>query len=149
MKIGLVGSAGGHLAHLLLLRSWWEQHDRFWVTPDKPDAAARLAGERHYRCGGRTWRSGLAAVQNLAHAVRTLRAERPDVLVSAGAATAVPYFLAARALGIPTIFIEVYDRIDGPSLTGALLSPLATEIVVQWPEQLAWYPHGRLLGPIR
>lgn len=149
MKVGLVGSAGGHLAHLLLLRVWWERHDRFWVTPSKPDAFERLAGERHHPCGGPTWRSGSAAARNLGHAWATLREERPDVLVSAGAAVAVPYFVVARTLRIPTIFIEVYDRLDRPSLTGALLAPLATEVIVQWPEQLAWYPHARLLGPIR
>jgi UDP-N-acetylglucosamine:LPS N-acetylglucosamine transferase len=81
-------------------------------------------------------------------AARVLAAERPDVLVSCGAAVAVPFFLVARVRGIPTVFIEVYDRVDRPSLTGALLAPLATEVVAQWPEQLDAWPHATLLGPI-
>jgi beta-1,4-N-acetylglucosaminyltransferase len=148
VKVGLVGSAGGHLAHLLMLRPFWSGHDRFWVTPDKPDATARLAGERRYVCFGPTWRSPSAAARNLALAARVLAAERPDVLVSCGAAVAVPFFLVARVRGIPTVFIEVYDRVDRPSLTGALLAPLATEVVAQWPEQLDAWPHATLLGPI-
>jgi beta-1,4-N-acetylglucosaminyltransferase len=149
VKVGLVGSAGGHLAHLLLLRPFWERHDRFWVTPDKPDARARLVGERHVAQGGPTWRSASAAARNLALAARVLADERPDVLVSTGAALAVPFFVVARARGIPTVFIEVYDRIDRPSLSGALLAPLATAVVAQWPEQLDAWPHAVLLGPIR
>ena len=43
---GSSGSSGGHLAHLLLLKPWWENHDRFWVTFDMPDAHDLLQSER-------------------------------------------------------------------------------------------------------
>lgn len=42
MKICLVGSSGGHLAHLNLLKPIWEKEDRFWVTFDKEDARSIL-----------------------------------------------------------------------------------------------------------
>ena len=45
-KILFVCSSGGHLSHLLRLRSWWEQRERIWVTFDKPDAVGTLADER-------------------------------------------------------------------------------------------------------
>lgn len=149
MKIALVGSAGGHLAHLLMLRAFWGHHDRFWVTPDKPDARARLSSERHYLAYGPTWRSPRAAVRNLSLAVRVLGQERPDVVVSTGAALAVPFFIEARRRGIARVFIEVYDRLERPSLSGALVAPLASAVVAQWPEQLEAYPDAVLLGPIQ
>ena len=34
----LVCSSGGHLAQLVKLRPWWEQHDRTWVCFDTTDA---------------------------------------------------------------------------------------------------------------
>ena len=46
LNIALVGSSGGHLAHLLVLRPWWEKHDRFWVTFDMPDSHDLLESER-------------------------------------------------------------------------------------------------------
>lgn len=32
MKICLVGSSGGHLTHLYMLKPFWKDKDRFWVT---------------------------------------------------------------------------------------------------------------------
>jgi UDP-N-acetylglucosamine:LPS N-acetylglucosamine transferase len=148
VKVGLVCSAGGHLAQLLLLRPFWGAHEHFWCVLDKPDARSRLKGESVYWAHGPTNRAPLAAARNLLLARRMLRRERPDVIVSNGAGVALPVFVEARLLGVPTVFIEVYDRIDVPSLTGALLAPLATEVVAQWPEQLLAYPHARLLGPM-
>lgn len=37
MKVCLVGSSGGHLTHLYMLKPFWENKDRFWVTFDKED----------------------------------------------------------------------------------------------------------------
>lgn len=148
MKLLLVSSAGGHLAQLLLLEPFWSRHERTWVTLDKPDARARLQGERVVYAHGPTNRAARVAVRNIGVARRVIRQERPDVVISNGAGVAVPFFLAAAARGIPTVFFEVYDRIDRPSLTGRLLAPIATAVVAQWPDQLEAYPDARLLGPM-
>ena len=46
MKIALVGSSGGHLTHLYLLKDFWKNEERFWVTFDKPDAQSILKNEK-------------------------------------------------------------------------------------------------------
>ena len=40
IKVCLVGSSGGHLTHLYMLKPFWKSKDRFWVTFDKEDAKA-------------------------------------------------------------------------------------------------------------
>ena len=35
MKVCLVGSSGGHLTHLYMLKPFWKDKDHFWVTFDK------------------------------------------------------------------------------------------------------------------
>ena len=42
MKVCLVGSSGGHLTHLYMLKPFWENKKRFWVTFDKEDAKSML-----------------------------------------------------------------------------------------------------------
>lgn len=148
MKIAFVSSAGGHLSHLLLLQPFYQRHERVWITPDRPDARHKLEGERHLFCDGRSARRPWVAISTLALAHRLLRRERPDVVVSTGAGLAVPFFVAARSLGIATVFIEVYDRFERPSLTGALVAPWVDEVIAQWPEQLEAYPEAVLLGPV-
>ena len=46
MKICLVGSSGGHLAHLNMLKPFWKDQERFWVTFDKEDARSILKDEK-------------------------------------------------------------------------------------------------------
>lgn len=42
IKVCLVGSSGGHLTHLYMLKPFWKDKDHFWVTFDKEDAPLML-----------------------------------------------------------------------------------------------------------
>jgi hypothetical protein len=143
----LVGSAGGHLAQLMRLRPWWQDHDRTWVTFDKPSAGA-VAGDRVVFAHHPTTRNIPNLVRNFVLAVRHVRRVRPDLVVSTGAAVAVPFFVVARLLRIPVVYVEVFDRIDSPTLSGRLCRPIATRFCVQWPEQQAHYPGSIVIGPL-
>jgi UDP-N-acetylglucosamine:LPS N-acetylglucosamine transferase len=148
VKVALVCSSGGHLAQLLRLRPWWSRHDRLWVTFDTPDALAHLADEHVVWAHHPTTRNLPNAFRNLLLAWRTLRRERPDVVVSDGAGVALPFFVVAKVLGIRTAYIEVYDRIDSRTLTGRLCRPFADLFCVQWEEQRARYPRATLIGTL-
>ena len=50
IKVCLVGSSGGHLTHLYMLKPFWKDKNRFWVTFDKEDARSLLEGEKVYPC---------------------------------------------------------------------------------------------------
>ena len=64
-------------------------------------------------------------LRNLRLAWRLIRQHRPSVVVSSGAGVAFPFFVIARLHRARTIYIEVYDRIDSPTLTGRLCHPLS------------------------
>jgi UDP-N-acetylglucosamine:LPS N-acetylglucosamine transferase len=144
----LVSTQGGHLAQLLALRDWWSPREHVWVCPDTPDVQDRLAGERVIRSYSPTTRNVTNLVRNVGLAVEVLRRERPSLVVSAGAGVAVPFFAVAWMLRIPTVFIEVYDRVDTPTMSGRLCGPFTTRRIVQWKSQLAFYPDARLVGPL-
>ena len=42
IKVCLVGSSGGHLTHLYMLKPFWKDKEHFWVTFDKEDAKSLL-----------------------------------------------------------------------------------------------------------
>jgi UDP-N-acetylglucosamine:LPS N-acetylglucosamine transferase len=130
------------------LEPWWRGLTRTWVTFDKPDARSLLAEEAVVWAHHPTTRNVPNLVRNLFLAVRQLPRLRPDLVVSTGAAVAVPFFVVARLLGIPTVYVEVFDRIDSPTLTGRLVRPLATRFCVQWPEQQHLYPGSTVIGPL-
>lgn len=146
MKIGLVGSSGGHLTHLLLLEEWWKEHDRFWVTFNKEDSRTALAAENTYWCHHPTNRNLKNLFKNTFLAWNILRKERPDILISTGAAAAVPFFYLGKLFGVKLVYIEVYDRITSPTLTGKAVYPITDAFIVQWEEQKKFYPKAQFLG---
>ena len=144
----MVGSSGGHLTHLSMLKPFWQDKERFWVTFDKEDARSLLEDERMYSCYYPTNRSLKALLINTWIAWRTLRKERPDLIISSGAAVAVPFFYLGKLLGAKLIYIEVFDRIDKPTMSGKMVYPIVDKFIVQWEEMKNVYPKALNLGSI-
>jgi len=147
-KLLFVCSSGGHLSQLLQLKPWWVNHRRQWVTFDLPDAQSKLQDETIIPAYHPTTRNVVNMTRNGRLALSVIRSWQPDVIISNGAGVAFPFFVAARAFGIPTVYLEVYDRIDSRTLTGRLCQPWTTKFLVQWPEQQRLYEGSQLVGPL-
>jgi UDP-N-acetylglucosamine:LPS N-acetylglucosamine transferase len=119
---------------------------RTWVTFSTLDARTLLDGERVRWAYHPTTRNAGNLARNALLAVRVLRRERPHLVVSTGAGVALPFFVVARLLGIPTAYIEVYDRIDTRTLTARLCRPFTSLFCVQWEEQRVLYPEAHVIG---
>ena len=148
MKICLVGSSGGHLTHLNMLRPFWHDKDRFWATFDKEDARSVLRGEKMYPMYFPSNRSIKALMINTHRAIKILRKEHPDLIISAGAAPAIPFFWIGKLMGIKTVYIEIIDRIDKPTITGKVCYPVADRFIVQCEDLKRIYPKAINLGSI-
>ena len=148
MKVCLVGSSGGHLTHLYMLKPFWENKERFWVTFEKDDARSLLKDEHMYSCYFPTNRNIKNLIKNTFLAWKVLRKEKPDLIISSGAAVAVPFFYIGKLMGAKVVYVEVFDRIDKPTLTGKLVYPITDLFVVEWEEMKAVYPKAVNLGSI-
>ena len=148
MKVCLVGSSGGHLAHLYMLKPFWNNKERFWVTFNKQDANSLLKNEKVYNCYFPTNRNFKNLIKNTILAFKVLKKEKPDLIISSGAAVAVPFFYIGKLMGAKLIDIEVFDRIDTPTLTGKLVYPIADKFIVQWEEAKKVYPKAINFGSI-
>lgn len=142
----LVCSSGGHLAQLMVLRSWWEPRDVQWVTFDTADAVSLLREQTVVYAHHPTTRNVRNVFRNFVQAVGLLRERRPSVIVSSGAGVAFPYFVAGWIFGTPCVYIEVVDRIETPTLTGRLCRPFASRFLVQWPSQQLMYRGSETVG---
>ena len=92
------------MSHLYMLRPFWSGQERFWVTFDKEDARSLLKGERVYPCYFPTNRNLKNLIRNSVLAWKVLRRERPDLIISSGAAVAVPFFYLGRKVRIHRSF---------------------------------------------
>lgn len=146
MKICLVGSSGGHLMQLYQLEKWWGKYERFWVTFEKEDSCSLLKNEKRYWCHHPTNRNVKNLLRNTILSWKILMKERPDIIISTGAAPAIPFFYLGKLFGSKLIYIEVYDRIELSTLTGKIVYPIADKFILQWEEQRKLYPKGEFLG---
>jgi UDP-N-acetylglucosamine:LPS N-acetylglucosamine transferase len=136
----LVCSSGGHLLQLVALRDAWQGFERAWVTLPTDDARSLLAGERVFHAHGPTTRNVPNLLRNLVLALRVVGSTRPRVVLTTGAAIAVPFAVAARLRGARFVYVESITRTERPSLTCRLVAPLADRVYAQWPDLV---PHVR------
>jgi UDP-N-acetylglucosamine--N-acetylmuramyl-(pentapeptide) pyrophosphoryl-undecaprenol N-acetylglucosamine transferase len=120
----LAASNGGHLKQLHRLRPRLRgvSEPFEWITFDTPQARSLLAEETvHYVpfIGGRDPGS---VARNFPYARRILRETGAEALVSTGSAIALPYFAVGRLRGRRCHWIESAARMEGPSLTGRMVS---------------------------
>jgi UDP-N-acetylglucosamine:LPS N-acetylglucosamine transferase len=135
MKICLACSHGGHLTETLQLLDAFEEHDFFFATYHSARDAFVQGLARAYF----TENIGVNVMRMLRAtfwAWKVLLQERPHVIVSLGAEIAIPFFYLGRLMGIKTIFVESWCRVEDLSRTGWLVYPIADAFWVQWPQLL-------------
>lgn len=107
-KICIPTSSGGHLTHMMLLKPFWENHDRFWVTFNKIDAQSQLKDEKKYWCHYPTNGNYWNLFRNFFLAWKILRKERPDIIISSGAAISIPFFWLGKKYLNANVFMLKY-----------------------------------------
>jgi UDP-N-acetylglucosamine--N-acetylmuramyl-(pentapeptide) pyrophosphoryl-undecaprenol N-acetylglucosamine transferase len=120
----LVASTGGHLKEMHHL------HRRLsnvggpfrWVTFDTPQSRSLLDGEVVDFVPFVGGRDPANVTRNLMSARRILGDREVETVVSTGSAVALPFFGLARVRRLRCHYIESAARIDGPSVTGRLIS---------------------------
>jgi beta-1,4-N-acetylglucosaminyltransferase len=147
-KIGIITSRGGHLFQMYRLKPWWKRHDHFWVTFRGEDSLSMLTGERAYYGYCPESRNVVNAIRNFFLAIKIIRKEKPTMLISSGAGIAPPFFYVGKLLGIKLIFIEPYDYIAYPSLSGRLVAPIVDRLLVQHTEQLRFFRRAKYKGAL-
>jgi beta-1,4-N-acetylglucosaminyltransferase len=146
-KILIVTSGGGHLLQISRLASLFTKHEQVWVTA--PGATFVISDNATVYYGYfPESRNGINFFRNLFLSCVVLFRERPDVVISSGAGVTVPFFIIGTLLRIKRIYIESYDFISYPSLTGKLVYTISDLFLVQHTEQLSWYPRAEYHGSL-
>lgn len=146
MKIAIITSKGGHLFQIIQLKSIFKNYQRIWVTEKSPDSDYFLKKEKVYYAYFPDSRNIVNFFKNLFIAFKILKKEKPKLLISCGAAVAVPFFILGKIFfRAKTIFIEPYDFIKYPSLTGKILYNFSDFFIVQHKIQKKWYKKAILM----
>ena len=133
-RVLLVSSSGGVLLDLLALKPWWSRHEVTWVCVPAPDTTPLLCGQRVHWEPEQSVRRPLGVVAASLRALAILRAERPQLIISAGTGVAVGVFLAGRLLRIPAVWLETLNIVTKPGIASRICGQLAAAVLLQRPE---------------
>jgi beta-1,4-N-acetylglucosaminyltransferase len=142
MNVLIVSSIGGHLTEVMRLAPVFTGHRVALVVNDHaPLPPFPFAAVYRVAHAERDWR----VLLNLSEAARIFEAERPQVLLSAGAGPAVPFAIVARLFtNCRVVYLESASAVTAPTLTGRLMYPLAHDFFFQWPSLKKYFPKGDL-----
>ena len=144
-KICIVSSCGGHLTEVRALKPAYERYDYFYVLNDRVLLPSDMEGKTYFIHHSER---DIIFFANLWEAWCILRKERPDLILSTGAGPVVPFSLIGQLFGVRSIFIETFNRVAEPSLSGRIMYYLADRFFYQWKMLEKFYPKGVWGGPI-
>jgi exopolysaccharide biosynthesis glucuronosyltransferase PssD len=127
-----VASSGGHWVQLRRLLPVFEGHDVAYLTTDAGHAA-EVAPARFYVVGDANRWNKLALARSALKILWVVLRERPDVVVSTGAAPGYLAIRFAKLLGARTVWIDSVANVEELSLSGRMASSTADLCLTQWP----------------
>ena len=149
-KICLIASSGGHLEQIKQLKDVYKKYDCFFVVPRTK--ATVCMKEKHYIVLDliRTNRivEVIRMVRMMFEQLRIFLIEKPDVVLTTGAAVAIPMCIVGKIFGKKVIYIESFARMSTPNKTGLLIYKFADLFIIQWEELKKYYPNALYGGSI-
>jgi UDP-N-acetylglucosamine:LPS N-acetylglucosamine transferase len=132
-KLLAVSSGGGHWVELRRLCPAFNGLETVYMCTD-PDPDADLGPVRYHQITNVTRKNRWAIFQVIWQIAGILRTERPDVVLTTGAAPGLIALALAKLLcGSRTVWIDSIAAAEEMSLSGRLARPVADAWLTQWP----------------
>ncbi len=132
-RILAVASSGGHWVQLRRLALAFDGADVAYLSTDRGHRL-EVGPARFYAVNDASRWNKLALVACALRILWVVLRERPDVVVSTGAAPGYLAIRLARMLGARTVWIDSVANVDALSMSGRLASEMADLCLTQWPQ---------------
>lgn len=130
-KILAVASGGGHWVQLLRLRPAFEGCKVSYVTVQSA-YADEVPGARFHAVTDATRWSRWDLLKMMTQVAWVVVRERPDVVVTTGAAPGVVALRVGKWLGAKTVWLDSIANVESMSLSGMKVRPFADLWLTQW-----------------
>ena len=132
IKVLAVSSAGGHWVQLMHLRCAFEGMDVAFATVNAA-YSADVEGHRFYLIQDANRWDRLKFLRLLFELIPILWREKPEVVITTGAAPGLMALILGRLMGARTLWIDSLANSKTLSLSGRLARPFASVWLTQWP----------------
>ena len=117
-KICFVVSSGEHFEQLRMIRTLMDKYDSFIVT----DSSETVDGIRSYNL----------SAGSLLKSLQIILKENPDLIVSAGEMTTIPFCQIMAKLGRKILSVESFANISVGKMTGNFMYRITDRLYIQW-----------------
>jgi UDP-N-acetylglucosamine:LPS N-acetylglucosamine transferase len=131
-KILAVSSGGGHWVQLLRIRRAFEDCDVTFVTVDE-SYRQQVRGHHFHVVNDANRQNKIALLKASLRLAWIILHERPDVVVSTGAAPGYLALRLGRVLGARTIWLDSMANVEELSMSGLRIGRSADLWLTQWP----------------
>lgn len=131
-KVMAVASIGGHWVQLLrIARPMEEKYEMVYVS-NHPKCATMVEGQRFYETEDFSRSDAWKLVPSFFKAVKLVWREKPDAIITTGAAPGLVFLLVGKLLGEKTIWIDSIANAAHLSASGRIASKFASRTYAQW-----------------
>lgn len=148
MRICLVASAGGHMVQLLRLIGNWNRYDTSCVTTSSTCREKLRKYGRVYVVGECNREHPLRVILVLLQCVNVVLRERPDVVISTGAAAGCMVCYLAKIASARVVWVDSITNVEKLSLSGRMVRHIADLFLVQWLGLAERYSDVEYVGPV-
>jgi len=147
-RICIAASAGGHISQLLKLAECWKDYDTFCITTTDVVKEKLEKYGKVYTVGESNREHPLQLVKVLIRSFKAIVHEKPDVVISTGAAVGCITCFFSKLFGAKVVWVDSITNVEQISLSGRLVRPIADLFLVQWPELAEKYRNVEYVGAV-
>ena len=132
-KILAIASIGGHWIQMLRIARAMEEHYEMLYISTHPKCAAMVEGKKYYLTTDFSRSDAWKLIPEFVRQLRIIWKEKPDAIITTGAAPGLICVFAGWLLRRKTIWIDSIANANHLSLSGRLAALFVSRVYTQWP----------------
>jgi len=136
------------MSQLLKVCKSWKGYEAFCVTTTGVVQEKLQKYGKVYVVGECNRQHLLKVVAVLMRCINIILRERPDVVISTGAAVGCIMCFLSKLLGAKVVWIDSITNVERISLSGRMVRHIADLCLVQWPELAKQYRNVEYVGAV-
>lgn len=131
-KVFAVASIGGHWIQLLRIAKPLEEKYEMVYLCTHPKCETMVEGNKFHLISDYSRWDAWKMIPSFFQLLRIVRKEKPDAIITTGAAPGLMCLLAGKILGRKTIWIDSIANVQHLSASGRIAAKFATRVYTQW-----------------
>lgn len=131
-KVFAVASIGGHWIQLLRIAKPMEEKYEMVYLCTHPKCETMVEGNKFHLISDYSRWDAWKMIPSFFQLLRIVRKEKPDAIMTTGAAPGLMCLLAGKVLGTKTIWIDSIANVQHLSASGRIAAKFASRVYTQW-----------------